>query len=194
MGKSKFQSKVQEKVGTNTKVKTAKSKYYDEHISKTQSSKSNSGFAIFVIICIIIGASVSGILIAQNKNPNNNGTDPNNNDTGNGIKDGDIIFFQYEFYMDVNHDLIFTEQELIDNSDAFQWKVEQDSAQGFPPGVYINILGMNLGQSKTFILDANVDEDGDGKDDITGEDVLSFGSGPFANTALKYFVKILQIN
>ncbi len=195
MVKSKFQSKVQEKVGSKSEVIKTKSKYYDETISTSKSPKSNNGFAVFVIVCIIIGASVSGILIAKNNDPNN-GTDPNdnNNNPDDGIQDGDIIYFKYKFFMDINHDLLFSEDELVDNADAFQWKVEKDSAQGFPPGLYINILGMNLGDTKNIFLPPNIDEDGDGKDDVTGEDVLSFGSGPFVNTALKYDVEILVIN
>ncbi len=194
MVKSKFHAKVQQKVGVNAKVKNTQSKYYDEHIATSQTSKSNSGFVIFVILCIIVGASVSGILIANDKVPDNNGTDPTDNDTGTGIKDGDFITFKYEFYVDTNHDSQFSTNELIDSSDYFEWIVEVDSDQGFPPGLYINILGMKKGESKYFTLPANTDANEDGVDDITGEDVMSFGSGPLVNTALKYYVEIFKIN
>lgn len=194
MVKSKYHAKVQEKVGVKAKVKKTKSKYYDEQIATSQTSKSNSGFAIFVIVCIIIGASVSGILIANNNNDNNNGTDPNGTEPGIGIQDGDFVTFKYEFYVDVNHDYIFSDDELMDHSEFYEWTIEEDSDQGFPPGLYNNMLGMVEGQIEDIVLIANIDADEDGFDDITGKPVESFGSGPLANTALKYHVEIFTID
>lgn len=190
MVKSKFQAKAQVKVGVNSKVKKPKSKYYDEHISKTESSKSNNGFAIFVVVCIIVGASVSGIIIASNK-INEDPDDPNG--TGSGIQDGDSIHFKYMFYIDWNHDLEFTNDEFIMDADDFKWIVEEDSEQGFPPGLYYNILGMKVGETKYLTINANVDKDEDGIDDFTKIPVWE-GEDSLGQYNLYYYIEILKIN
>ena len=188
MAKSKFQAKAQVKVGVKSKVKKPKSKYYDEHISTSQSSKSNNGFAVFVIVCIIIGASVSGILIAINKQDE----DPNGT-SGSGIQDGDLIHFKYVFYIDWNHDKEFTNDEYIMNADDFEWIVEENSEQGFPPGLYYNILGMKVGDTKLFTINANVDINKDGIDDITAIPVWE-GEDSFGQYNLQYYIEIVKIN
>ena len=190
MGKSKFQAKAQVKVGVKAKVKKSKSKYYDEHISTSNSSNSNSKFAVFVIVCIIIGASVSGIIVASNNaddDPNNNGPEPV------GIQDGDTIVFKYDFFIDWNDDKVFESSELVDNDDYYVWKVQEDTIEGFPPGLYYNLLGMEEEDTKTFIIPANIDQNGDGIDDITGIPVWDSEDHDFQVHDLKYYVQIWQI-
>jgi hypothetical protein len=190
MGKSKFQAKAQVKVGIKAKVKKSKSKYYDEHISTSDSSKSNTNFAVFVIICVIIGASVTGIIVANN----NTDEDPDpTNGTGTGIKDGDTIIFKYEFYIDWNDDKEFDSTELAFNEDAYEWKVKENTVEEYPPGLYYNILGMKEGETKTFIIPANIDGNGDGIDDFTGIPVWVSEDHNFGVHDLKYFVEIFTI-
>ena len=191
MVKSKFQAKAQVKVGVKAKVKKPKSKYYDEHISTTDSSKSNNNFAVFVFICIIIGASVTGVIIAKN-NADDNPDDPNGTTTG--LKDGDTIIFNYDFFIDWNDDKQFDSTELAFNEDAYEWRVKENTIEEYPPGFYYNILGMEVGESKTFIIPANIDiNPQDGIDDITGIPVWESEDHNFGIHDLKYFVEILQI-
>ena len=79
-------------MGVNSKISKPKPKYYDENIIDKNPSKSSSKFAVFVIACIIIGASVSGLLIANSRN-NTSSENSNSNGNLNGIKDGDKIKF-----------------------------------------------------------------------------------------------------
>lgn len=190
MVKSKFQAKAQVKVGVNSKVKKPKSKYYDEHISKTESSKSNNGFAIFVVVCIIVGASVSGIIIASNK-IDEDPDDPNG--TGSGIQDGDTIVFKYDFFIDFNDDKDFSGTELADNDARYEWTVKENTIEEFPPGLYYNLLGMKVGDIKTFIIPANVDNNDDGIDDFTGIPVWESDDHNFMEHDLKYDVEIFEI-
>jgi len=186
MGKSKFQAKAQVKVGVKTTVKKSKSKYYDEHIKTTDSSKSNSNFVVFIIVCIIIGASVSGVIIA------NNNEDPDPDGTSGGIQEGDTIRLKYEFYLDDNHDGEFSNSEFVIQEEVV-WKVEENS-EAYPPGFYYNILGMKVGQTKNFIIPANVDLNPiDGIDDITGIPVWE-GEYNLGQYNLRYYIEILNIN
>lgn len=191
MGKSKFQAKAQVKVGVKTTVKKSKSKYYDEHIKTTDSSKSNSNFVVFVIVCIIIGASVSGVIIANNEQDEDEDPDPNG--TGSGIKDGDLIHFKYALHIDWNHDLEFTNDEFVIDADDFKWRVEEDSEENFPPGLYYNILGMTEEETKIFTIPANVDNNGDGIDDFTGIPVWE-GEDSLGQYNLQFYIEILIIN
>ncbi|WP_371806181.1 FKBP-type peptidyl-prolyl cis-trans isomerase [Candidatus Lokiarchaeum ossiferum] len=63
-------------------------------------------------------------------------------------------------------------------------------------GFYYGILGMEVGEEKTFEVPANIDVNEDGSDDNTGEEVLSYASPTHAlyNTNLMFKVKIISIN
>jgi peroxiredoxin len=63
MGKSKFQNTAKKSIQQNklTSSGQKRPKYYDEDIIKNKKSKSSPAFAIFVVVMIIIGASVFGV-------------------------------------------------------------------------------------------------------------------------------------
>jgi len=151
---------------------------------KTQASKSNNSFAVFVVICIVIGASVSGIIIYNNRPIE----EPNG--TTYGIQDGDTILFGYELYVDGDYDDEFTNSELAIEEISVQWTVEENSEHDFPPGFYYNILGMVKDQIKVFIIPANIDGNHDGIDDITQIPVWDNGLSVYN---LKFIVEILDI-
>ena len=186
MVKSKFQAKVHEKVGVKTKVNKPKTKYYDEQMLKTQASKSNNSFAIFMFVCILIGASVTGIIILNNR-PSE---DPDPNGTGSGIQDGDTIVFRYEFFIDDDNNDEFSNSELFLDEDKFEWTVTLESEADLPPGFYYNILGMVQGEIKFFVIPSNIDVNGDGIDDITK---IPVWDNPLQQYNLKFVVEILDI-
>ena len=67
------------------------------------------------------------------------------------------------------------------------------SSGEFPPGLYREILGMEKGQTKTIIIPANVDTNGDGIDDLTGIPVWE-GEDSLGQYNLKFFINTLIIN
>ncbi|MHA1718410.1 MAG: hypothetical protein ACTSWX_16010 [Promethearchaeota archaeon] len=176
-------------MGVNSKISKPKPKYYDENIIDKNPSKSSSKFAVFVIACIIIGASVSGLLIANSRN-NTSSENSNSNGNLNGIKDGDKIKFEYNLYIDKNNDGFFTDNEEIIRGEIIEWTVSKDPKEGFPPAFYDNIIGMESEETKDFVIPAT-DTNHDGLNDDTGNPVWNTDLSIYN---LKFHVHILKIN
>jgi hypothetical protein len=109
------------------------------------------------------------------------------------IEDGDTAEIEYKLWPDADHDGVINWQDTDPVQDAtFTTEVKKGSLIN---GFYNKLLGMKIGGTDTFFLDANVDANGDGVDDITGEDIVSYGSPghDLFNTSLVFWVRIVNI-
>lgn len=119
---------------------------------------------------------------------------PSLNSSGEGARDGENVRMEYTLWI-ANQT---GSEGVINTSSPYQGPDNFTSAitpQKLIYGYYLNVLGMEEGESKTFDLPANNDTDGDGFDDSTGLKVLSYGrpSSELFNTKLRFRVIIITI-
>lgn len=106
------------------------------------------------------------------------------------IKDGDTATMDYTLWLvDENGDYDIDNPYQASTFDA----VFEEGRLIY--GFYQECLGLREGQTKTFLLPACVDEDGDGYDDNTNERCMSYGdpNHQLFNTTLRYKVKVNSI-
>ncbi len=106
------------------------------------------------------------------------------------INTGDQINSTICMWVDMNNDTNFTTDEIM-NQCTFMVKMNSSEE---PLGLIQNILGLTIAEQKEFLISADVDEDGDGIDDLTNHSILGYKSGEYANKSLKYIVEINAIN
>ncbi|WP_371805662.1 hypothetical protein [Candidatus Lokiarchaeum ossiferum] len=118
------------------------------------------------------------------------------------IEYGDSAILQFKMWVDTNddgkvewdeyHDPI-TNEEITPAMGGEVYPTISETVE--PYGFYGEMVGMEQGQTKRFVLEANVDDNGDGIDDNTGLKTRSYGkpSSPYYNTAIRYYIKILNI-
>ena len=114
------------------------------------------------------------------------------------IEDGDSAMIHYKLWIaesegnDVDIDWV---DVTPDQENTFLPTITKgDSSGGLIPGFYNALLGMKENETNRFFLDANIDDNGDGIDDITGKDVVSYtGSHDLANTRLLFWLEVLDI-
>lgn len=117
------------------------------------------------------------------------------------VETGDNVTMHYRLWIDDDKDgRIDISKPPYQETESFKTDVYSVYHQGLPQGkgqlihgFYLNILGKVANQSFTFRLEANVDNNRDDIDDVTGKVVVSYTSGQLANTSLYFWVKILKI-
>lgn len=112
------------------------------------------------------------------------------------IEDGDSAMIHYKLWIDDDQDGIIEWVDVTPDQDStfLPTILSGDSSGGLIPGFYNALLGMKVNDTNQFYLEANVDEDQDGIDDITGKDVVSYtGTHDLANTKLLFWLKVLDI-
>ena len=111
------------------------------------------------------------------------------------IEDGDSASIHYKLWIDNDQDGIIEWVDVTPDQEntILPTILLGDSSGGLLPGFYYALLGMKVNETNQFYLEANVDEDDDGIDDITGKDVVSYTSGVNANKKLLFWIKILDI-
>ncbi len=203
MGKSKYQVKAHSKVKMGSQSLHQKPKYYDENIKKKGGM--SKSFFIFIIVMIFVGFGTgigfiianSGRNIDDNNNNNNGGSTPvDDTDNPITIQINDDVVLEYTLWIAPAGS---GTSGVIDTStphagpDQFPATVKKGNLIN---GFYYAIIGMEVGETKEFTLDANIDYNGDGIDDNTGQEILSYGSPghDLFNTNLKFRVKVISIN
>lgn len=210
MGKSKYQVKATKKVDNfkSNPQKSGKPRYYDEEFLNSKSHRKNVGFALFTIATILIaGGIVVGIQVRQNNlekaaaavlspGPGTYISDDTSNDPvyTTGIQSGDNVRLEYTLWVDFDGD----GQVDINSEDPYQGPSEFDtevSKTRLIKGFYYEILGMEEGQTKTFQIPGQPDENNDGLDDVTGEEILGYGpsNSQLYNRLLVFRVTVIKI-
>jgi FKBP-type peptidyl-prolyl cis-trans isomerase len=214
LGKSKYKSIANKNiVQKKVKKKTSHPKYYDEEIlsSKNKTSGSSPFYAVFVLICIVSAATIFGVIsyqenqqelqdAANNTTTTTTGgggtTTSTTTQTGTtgGLQAGQTAEIAYKLWIDNDHDGVISYQTAApDQDDTFTTEVTKGSLIN---GFYYQLLGMEVGEEKTFEVPPNIDANGDGLDDNTGQEVLGYAdpTHELANTKLVFYVKILSIS
>jgi hypothetical protein len=161
-------------------------------VASRQQQLSTGGFPTryLVMTLILVGAVVAIIVLVVTLNKDNDNKTQNLS-----VQDNDIVILKYKLWTNPNLDPIASVKNtpVYQESTNFQRNVSKDNIQ--PTGFYYNILGMKISESKYFALPANVDDNGDKVDDITSQEVLSYGKPTDAlyNTPLVYWVEIVNI-
>ena len=147
------------------------------------------GFVAVIIIVVIVVVNYDDI-------------DPNDNDTDiNVIEYGDSAILEFQMWADTDGDGDIEWNEYHDDAGD---ETEPDMGGIIyptiledlePHGFYSHMIGMKQGDYKRFVLEANVDDNKDFIDDNTGDPTVSYGnpSSAFYNTAIRYYIKILNI-
>jgi hypothetical protein len=213
MGKSKYQAKLQKKIAEEPRLDpTSAPKYYDEDVVPRSSSNSQTkGFAIFLIVTFCIAGGIAGGIIYAENNPSETTTNTPGGNTSTPsitttttttavlkVANGRSFTVYYTLWKDTNGDGVADTRVPQPGEDAdgvANFPVDGLSKSGLIAGFYYNLLGMTEGQEKTFDLPANVDANGDGIDDNTGQEVLSYGNPTHEmfNTALRFWVRVVNI-
>ncbi len=128
------------------------------------------------------------------------GESKTNQDT-NKIETGDNVTMHYRLWIDDDKDgKIDISKAPYQETESFKSDVYSVYHEGLPQGkgqlihgFYLNLLGKVVNQSFSFRLDANVDNNRDDIDDVTGKVVVSYTSGQLSNTSLYFWVKILKL-
>ncbi|UYP45075.1 hypothetical protein NEF87_001360 [Candidatus Lokiarchaeum ossiferum] len=148
------------------------------------------GFVIIVVAVVIL------VINIDNLNPANGGEEETRV-----IEYGDSAILEFKMWVDTNGDGLVDWDEYHDDENneitpAMGGEVYPTiSTSAEPYGFYGAMVGMEQGQTKRFVLEANIDDNGDGIDDNTGLKTQSYGkpSSPYYNTAIRYYIKILNI-
>ncbi|MHA1602647.1 MAG: Tir C-terminal domain-containing protein [Promethearchaeota archaeon] len=207
---SKYQINAKKK---SVQKKQGGPRYYDENVKKQ--TNMSSGIYVFIVVAIIIGAGaiVGTQLFKNNNTPTNTstGTTTTTSSTtttttpSGGVQLNDNVKMIYTLWAATPGS---GPSGVIDTSQAYADPDEQpphpqDHIEftniiktgngGLILGYVNNVLGMKEGETKTFNLPANIDNDGNGIDDNTGQQVLSYGQGKLANTNIRFEVTIVTI-
>ncbi len=214
MGKSKFQVKAQDSIKKKATSPKGRARYYDEDISTKKNS--SVGFGIFIIVMVVvaggfIGNSINQDRIAQEEaeqaardflSPGDTST-PVIEDTSTtappttGIQIGDDVELEYTLWIATPgtgpSGSVDSSGSPYQGPATFPTTVQKG---GLINGFYYEILGMGVGETKTFDVPANIDANGDGYDDNTNQEVLSYGSPShdLYNTNLVFRVTVISIN
>jgi hypothetical protein len=153
-----------------------------------ESSGHNYRYIAMVLIFIAAIGGIIALVIYINKNQSPE-TDPMLL-----VQDEDVVKVEYKLWADENRDNKIDWEKTEPNEHK---TIEQNMTKDKVPckGFYNNVIGMKLGEKKRFFLKANVDVDGDGIDDNTGDPIESYGnpSAQFYNMSLVFWVDILNI-
>jgi hypothetical protein len=114
------------------------------------------------------------------------------------VEDNDVVDLYYKLWTNPDKETlaVVIKRTTFQENPSFVFNISKGSVIN---GFYYEVLGMTKGESQYFPLPANVDElplpDGDGIDDITGKEILSYGdpSHELFNTSLVYWVSITNI-
>ncbi len=209
MVKSKFQIKAQDNISKKSENPKGRPRYYDEDISTRP--KSNMGYAVFIVIVVFAAVAFAGNSIYQTNRAADalaakelldpgyvysGGDSGTSYETTTGIKVGDSVELEYTLYIAPKGS---GNPGLVDTTSAYQGPstFTTDVIKGkLINGFFYQIIGMVEGQTKEFNVGANVDANEDGFDDITTQEVLSYGapSHELYNTNLFFRVKLIKIN
>ncbi|MCF2139795.1 MAG: FKBP-type peptidyl-prolyl cis-trans isomerase [Candidatus Lokiarchaeota archaeon] len=210
MGKSKYQIKATKKIEhKQSHPKSRTHHYYDEEFLSSNKHKKNAAFAIFTIVTILIATGVV-IGIQVNKNieekaaadlllpgPGDYFSNDNNNEPTitSGIQPGDNVRLEYTLWVDFDGD----GQVDTNNESPYQGPSQFDtevSKTKLIRGFYYQILGMEEGQTKKFEIPGQLDENQDGIEDETNNELLGYGpSNPqLYNKLLVFKVTVIKIN
>ncbi len=206
MPKSKYQLNVEKKI-KETDAQAGRKKYYDETIT-LKKSKSNIPFYAFILLCVVIGGSIIGMQVNETQKekqaleflrPTYEYSDTNTETTTttvitSGLKPGDNVEIEYKLWVDDDKD-----GNVDTGTTPYQgpatFPIEDLKKGQLINGFYYNILGMKKGETKTFTVDATVDEDNNGIDDVTGKELLGYGKGhELYNKKLVFWVRIVSIS
>ncbi len=146
-----------------------------------------------LIFLVIIGTFISQTQIHSsltNKRPisSDEGLDE-------GVKDGEKVRMEYTLWIAPEGSGPEGEVNMNSHYQGPAKFIINVTRENLIYGYYLAVLGMRINDTKTFSLPANNDTDEDGFDDITGEEVLSYGSpeSPLFNTNIRFKVTIIKI-
>ena len=108
------------------------------------------------------------------------------------IEDGDTAKIHYKLWIDDDKDGFIDIDEDPYQEDTLDFTITKG---GLINGFYYECLDLEIGEISKFLIDPNVDEDGDGIDDITDEEVLGYGAPGHAlfNTTIYYWIQVVNI-
>jgi hypothetical protein len=145
----------------------------------------------YLVMGIILACSIIGIVVLfVVLNPDNP------IDKSLSVEEFDKVDVNYKMWANKNKDplvfVIYRPSGPDDENENFVFNVSKSNVIA---GFYFNILGLNKGESDYFALPANIDNDNNGFDDNTGDEVLSYGANnsQFFNTPLIFWVRINNI-
>ena len=98
MGKSKFQSKVEQKIQTSGTKKKSRHVYYDEKIAQKGPRMSKNVFVLLIGIIIIGVGTGSYFLLMGNENRDVNGGNTTTTTPEGGLQEGDLFKFHYKLW------------------------------------------------------------------------------------------------
>lgn len=140
---------------------------------------------MFVIFVAVIGITVAIVMLSKS---------PEETTDTVVVQEYDKVIVHYKLWIDSDHDLIvdWRNSPPDQESATFSTNVSKDATI---LGFYQHLLGKRQGESERFILEPNVDYNGDGIDDVTNKEVLGYGDPghDLFNTTLVYWIQIINI-
>lgn len=211
LGKSKYQINATKKVETNQSRPGGSNnpKYYDEEFLKSRKNRKNTGFALFTIATLLIaGGIIAGVQINKSRlqteserflKPSGD-YDPTAFDSTtttptSGIQPGDTARLEYTLWVDFdgNGNVDITTESPFQGPAEFDANMVKGSLIA---GFYYEVLGMSVGETKTFEIPGQLDANNDGIEDGTDNELLGYGpsNSDLYNKLLVFRVRVISIN
>ena len=114
------------------------------------------------------------------------------------IEKYDLVLLNYSIWAEENHDYNYSNPviEIYNATLNVSSRYNENAQDGLILGFYNELLGKSVGYGRTFNINATVDLDKDGIDDLTNMDALGYGfleDGLLYNTTIIINYKILAI-
>lgn len=108
------------------------------------------------------------------------------------IEDGDTAKIHYKLWIDDDRDSFIDIDVPPYQESTLDFSITKD---GLINGFYYESLDLEIGEIAKFLIDPNIDADGDGDDDITGDEILGYGAPSHAlfNMTIYYWIQVVNI-